>query len=80
MKQQEKDELIKTIKKYLHVWAENLAPMEGARHHINTGEENPVKQHQYKLGVAKRLVIMLHQYYGLKTTLSVNCAVRMIKF
>ena len=54
MKQKEKDELIKTIKKYLHVWAENLAPMEGSQHHINTGEEIPVKQRQYKLGVDER--------------------------
>lgn len=54
MEQKEKDELIGVIKKYLHVWAENLSPMEGVRHHIDTGDAIPVKQRQYKLGVAER--------------------------
>lgn len=38
MEQKEKDELISVIKKYLHVWAKNLAPMEGVEHHIDTGD------------------------------------------
>lgn len=45
---------LKTIKKYLHVWAENLSRMEGAKHHINTGNKAPVKQQQYKLGIEDR--------------------------
>ena len=54
MTQREKDELLRVIKKYLHVWAANLSPMQGAQHHIDTGNAVPVKQRQYKLGVAER--------------------------
>eukprot|EP00944_MAST-04C_sp_MAST-4C-sp1_P006309 g6309.t1 len=54
MAQREKDELLRVVKKYLHVWAANLAPMQGAQHNINTGDAIPVKQRQYKLGVAER--------------------------
>jgi hypothetical protein len=45
------------VKKFLHVWADTLQPLPGYEHAIKTGDAEPFRQRQYRLGQPEQQAI-----------------------